>query len=280
MLAPLTTEIRSWMHWELSVAIMMLLMYMSEVIVKGLKNNKAVGNDGIPSEVHKVKCCVFYGQEPRSGESTITECGFNYQLLAVIHWSSPMGSSYSCSQQPQPAMDNGVRDGRSNWLVAPSTLHRAVPPELHTLHTAMLAGLQITTLTALSELWTCDLWNTRPTHCLCGHSGYKFASERLLTMMSIFLSGCMLAGKRESTLMNVVIIPLLKCKSKDVAHINNYRAIAIATALSKILEQVLLSRIARYLQTADSQFGFKQAHGTEMAIFALKQTVDFYHNNY
>ena len=27
---------------------------------------------------------VFYGQEPPSGESTTTECGFNYQLLAVI----------------------------------------------------------------------------------------------------------------------------------------------------------------------------------------------------
>ena len=27
---------------------------------------------------------VFYGQEPPSGESTTTECGVNYQLLAVI----------------------------------------------------------------------------------------------------------------------------------------------------------------------------------------------------
>ena len=26
------------------------------------------------------KCKVFYGQEPPSGESTTTECGFNYQL--------------------------------------------------------------------------------------------------------------------------------------------------------------------------------------------------------
>ena len=55
---------------------------------------------------------VVYGQEPPSGESTTTECGFNYQLLAVItevaHWGTP-----SCSQ-PQPATDNGVRDGRSN----------------------------------------------------------------------------------------------------------------------------------------------------------------------
>ena len=28
-----------------------------------------------------------------SGESTTTECGFNYQLLAVIYWSSPMDNS-------------------------------------------------------------------------------------------------------------------------------------------------------------------------------------------
>ena len=54
----------------------------------------------------------FYGQEPRSGDFTTTECGVNYQLLAVItevaKWGTP-----SCSR-PQPAIDNGVRDGRSN----------------------------------------------------------------------------------------------------------------------------------------------------------------------
>ena len=85
----------------------------------------------------------------------------------------------------------------------------------------------------------------------------------------------MLTGKLPSMLMHVVITPLRKCKSNDLADVNNYRPIAIATALSKVLEQVLLSRLATYLWTAGSQFGFKQAHGTEMSIFALKQTVDF-----
>ena len=85
----------------------------------------------------------------------------------------------------------------------------------------------------------------------------------------------MLTGKLPSTLMHVVIIPLLKCKSKDPADVNNYRPIAITTALSKVLQQVLLLRLARYLWTADSQFGFKQEHGMEMAIFAFKQTVDY-----
>ena len=77
---------------------------------------------------------------------------------------------------------------------------------------------------------------------------YKFSSERLLTMMSIFLSGCMLTGKLKSTLMHVVIIPLLKCKSKDPADVDNYKPIAIATVLSKVLQQVLLSRLVRYCE--------------------------------
>ena len=70
---------------------------------------------------------------------------------------------------------------------------------------------------------------------------HLFASERLLTMMSIFLSGCVLTGKLPNSLMHVVIIPLLKCKSKGPADVNNYRPIAIATSLSKVLGQVLLS---------------------------------------
>ena len=78
--------------------------------------------------------------------------------------------------------------------------------------------------------------------------------------------------------MHVVIIPQLKCKLKDPADVNNYRPNAIATALSKVLEQVLMLRLARFLWTADSQFGLKQARGTVMAIFALKQNVDFYSN--
>ena len=96
--------------------------------------------------------------------------------------------------------------------------------------------------------------------------------------MSILLSGCMLTGELPNSLMHVVIIPQLKCKSKDPADVNNYRPIAIATALSKVLEQVLLSRLARYLWTAANWVSSKLAHWTEMAIFALKQTLDFYHN--
>ena len=58
--------------------------------------------------MHDKKCKVFYGQEPPGGESTTTECGVNYQLPEVAQWATP-----SCSR-PQPATDNGLKDGRSN----------------------------------------------------------------------------------------------------------------------------------------------------------------------
>ena len=43
---------------------------------------------------NKEKRKVFYRLEPPSGESTTKECGDNYQLLAVIYWSSPIWNSY------------------------------------------------------------------------------------------------------------------------------------------------------------------------------------------
>ena len=44
----------------------------------------------------KGKGNVFHGQEPLNGESTTTECGVNYQLLAVITEAEQWGTP-SCS---------------------------------------------------------------------------------------------------------------------------------------------------------------------------------------
>ena len=46
-------------------------------------NIKKVIHWGVAGGMGKGK--LFYGQQPPSGESTRTKCGFNYQLLAVIY---------------------------------------------------------------------------------------------------------------------------------------------------------------------------------------------------
>ena len=52
-----------------------------------VKNEEVRRRAGIELELasRADKGKVFQGQEPRSGESTTTECGFNYQLLAVMY---------------------------------------------------------------------------------------------------------------------------------------------------------------------------------------------------
>jgi len=52
--------------------------------------------------------------------------------------------------------------------------------------------------------------------------------------------------------------------------------VAVATVVSKPLEQVILSSISPFLGTTDNQFGFKAGHDTDQCIFLLKQTVSYF----
>ncbi len=72
------------------------------------------------------------------------------------------------------------------------------------------------------------------------------------------------------------IIPIVKDKRGLLTDKDNYRPIAIVTISSKIFEKLLLRLASNELQTYDNQFSFKVKHGTDMCIFALKQTVEFY----
>ena len=88
----------------------------------------------------------------------------------------------------------------------------------------------------------------------------------------------MLTFKLPSALTHVVIIPVLKCKSKDPEDVNNYRPIAIATALSNVLVLVLLTRLAKYPWTADRQFGFKEHMVQKWPYILHSSKLDFYRN--
>ena len=105
---------------------------------------------------------------------------------------------------------------------------------------------------------------------------YKYAPMNIITFLSIifnaFLKHCFLP----TALMNVLIVPLLKSKLKDPSSSANYRPIAIATAASKIFENIVLNRISQFLHTSSNQFGFKPNHSTEMCVFALKEVINYY----
>lgn len=63
---------------------------------------------------------------------------------------------------------------------------------------------------------------------------------------------------------------MIKDKARNVGCVDNYRSIALAGVLSKVLERILLDRLNAHMQTSDNQIGFKARLGTDLCIFALK----------
>ena len=83
-------------------------------------------------------------------------------------------------------------------------------------------------------------------------------------------------GTLPDSMLSVVLVPVIKDKSGKVGSIDNYRPIALASILSKVLEKLLLDRLSMYITTTDNQFGFKPKHSTDMCIYALKEAVETY----
>ena len=73
--------------------------------------------------------------------------------------------------------------------------------------------------------------------------------------------------------MQSVIVPLVQCKTGNLSDVNNYRAIAISTAVSKLFEH-LLSVYVSTVNGADAHlFGFTAGHSTSLCTYTLKRTV-------
>jgi len=68
------------------------------------------------------------------------------------------------------------------------------------------------------------------------------------------------------------------CKNGCLSDVNNYRAIAIPTAISKIFEGVIAEQFYSAEECDKYQFGFKAKHSTAMCTSVFKQTVDYYRN--
>ena len=83
-------------------------------------------------------------------------------------------------------------------------------------------------------------------------------------------------GHMPSDLMKTAIVPILKNRQGDTSDKNNYRPIAIVTAMSKILELCIMKLIETHLFTSDNQFGFKRQHGTDLCIFTVKSAIKYY----
>ena len=105
---------------------------------------------------------------------------------------------------------------------------------------------------------------------------YTYGGCRLFVHISIlfnlFVKYCYLP----KNFMSSVIVPLVKCKTKDLADVNNYRAIAISSTLSKVFESVVLNDLTTVAEGDEMQYGFKPGLSTGTCTNVLKTTVNYY----
>jgi len=99
---------------------------------------------------------------------------------------------------------------------------------------------------------------------------------RLFTHLSLFFTFCLRHQFLPQTFMDITLIPLVKNKGGDMTDINNYRAIAVSNAETKILESIILSMVTSSACEDKYQFGFKAGHSTSLCTGVLKQTVSYY----
>ena len=104
----------------------------------------------------------------------------------------------------------------------------------------------------------------------------KYASYRLRPMLAMCFTGFMVHGVLPNSILSVLLVPVLKDKAGKLNSRDNYRPIALASILSKVLERVILNRIEIYVLTTDNQFGFKRKHSTDLCIYALKELIAKY----
>ena len=105
-----------------------------------------------------------------------------------------------------------------------------------------------------------------------------YGGLRLATHLCILLNVFLVHSFVPDSFMRCTIVPLVKCKAGDLTDINNYRAITLSNAITKILELVFLPYINDKVEAVDCQFGFKAGHSTLLCTYSFKHVVDYYTN--
>ena len=101
-------------------------------------------------------------------------------------------------------------------------------------------------------------------------------SERLLSMLAECITGFFVHGFLPDSMLSTVLVPIIKDKTGRIDRMDNYRPIALASVMSKVVEIILLNRISKLLSPCSNQFGFQQKLGTDTCIYILKEIVEKY----
>ena len=106
----------------------------------------------------------------------------------------------------------------------------------------------------------------------CGSDGIfaehlMYTDKKLVTLLYQCFSCMLIHGVLPESLIDVILVPVIKGKSNKISCKDSYRPVALANIMSKVQENIVLNRIRDSVATKPNQFGFKRQHSTDMCIF-------------
>ena len=114
----------------------------------------------------------------------------------------------------------------------------------------------------------------------CGLSSehLKSSASAISDSLAVFFTTILRHGYMPKAFRDCVLVPIPK-GSKDASCSKNYRAIALASSLSKVLERVLLLKYQSFFCSSSLQFGFKSGYSTTLCTGMIKNIVSRYIHN-
>ena len=103
------------------------------------------------------------------------------------------------------------------------------------------------------------------------------ASPVIVSFLTEFFSVILRHGYMPEALRNCTIKPIPK-PHRDNTNSDNYRPIALAPNLSKVLERTIFLSYQKFFSSSDLQFGFKAGYSTDLCTGTLKCVVSRYIN--
>ena len=86
-------------------------------------------------------------------------------------------------------------------------------------------------------------------------------------------------GHTANDLLIAMLISIPKDLHNNLASSDNYRGIALCSALGKVIDNLILERYGSVLKSCNQQFAYKSAHSTSMCTSVVKEVIDYYVSN-
>ena len=85
----------------------------------------------------------------------------------------------------------------------------------------------------------------------------KYASNALVPVLAMCFTSFISHGFLPESMLSVMLVPAINDNAGKISSKNNYRPIALASVISKLVDVIILGRIEMYIHTNPDQFSFQ-----------------------